>query len=1062
MQQGILFHTLLAPNSGAYMPQVCLTLAGYLDTSLLKQAWEQVLAEHQALRAAFHWENRDKPFQVVYRQVNMPWEYKDWRKFSSDEQQTLLENFLEAERKQGFDLKKPPLMRLNLLQLAEEKYQLVWTQHHLILDGWSSGLIIKEVFERYNALHQGQDLSLPVSRPYGDYIAWLKQQDLSTAKKFWQNWLKGFTAPTSLRVERNLSDKDRENKQEEQQRLLAKNTTSALQFLAQQHQLTLNTLVQGAFALLLSRYSDEEDIVFGATCSDRPPTLAGVESMIGLFINTLPVRVHVPRQGFLIPWLQNLQAQQAEVLQYEYSPLLNIQEWSDIPARLPLFETILVFENYPVDISFAKQERDLRIHEVRSVEWTSFPLTVLVGVGSQLSLKIKYNSDRFDAATIARMLGHFQTLLEGIVANPQQRLGELPLLAQTEQRQLLVEWNDTQTDYPQNQGIHELFEAQVEKTPDAVAVIFEDRQLTYRELNARANQLAFYLQALGIKTEVLVGICLERSLEMVIGILGILKAGGAYVPIDPTYPQERLAFMLADTEVPVLLTQERIRETLPVHQAKVIYLDKDWEKIAQQAQANPVSQITSNNSVYVIYTSGSTGTPKGVINTHRGLCNRLFWMQEAYQLTATDRVLQKTPFSFDVSVWEFLWTLLNGASLVVARPGGHQDSAYLVKLIASQQITTLHFVPSMLQVFLEEPGLEKCKCLKRVISSGEVLPIEIQKRFFERFDAELYNLYGPTEAAIDVTYWTCQRAQDKEHPSSQIVPIGRPIANTQIYLLDSHEQLVPIGVPGEIHIGGEGLARGYLNRPELTAEKFIPNSFINSKFNQLYKTGDLACFLPDGNIEFLGRLDYQIKMRGFRIELGEIEAVLSKHPDVLACAVVARENYPMNKHLVAYIQAQRQDAITNELSCFLEEKLPKYMIPEVFVILDKFPLTPNGKLDRKALPAPNGSRINSEESFVAPHNSAEEKIAAIWMDILKVERVGVYDNFFKLGGNSLLAIRVNSRLRQTFELDLPLRTLFEKPTIAGLAERILTMHMIMQQLSSPSLNKEGIRKEIEI
>jgi amino acid adenylation domain-containing protein len=1062
MQQGILFHTLLSPDSGEYIPQVCLTLTGLLNIEQFKQAWEYVIARHQSLRASFHWERREQPFQVIYRQVNLPWQQQDWRNLSPDEQQNLLKNLLKSDRQQTFNLKKPPLIRLNLIQLTDQTYKLIWTQHHLILDGWSAGLVIKEVLEIYRSLSEGKPFSLPKIRPYGEYIAWLYKQDLSTAHQFWKEQLKGFTTPTSLRIEQNLNSISHTNQPEEQQVKLSQTTTSTLQLFAQKHQLTINTIIQGAFAILLSRYSGEQDILFGATSSGRPVALTGVESMVGLFINTLPVRIKVPGQAVLISWLKQLQNQQSEALQYEYTSLLEIQKLSDIAAGLPLFKTLLVFENYPIDKTLTQQKTSLKIQEVDSVEWTNFPLTILVGLGSELSIQLKYSAHLFEPTTIARFLEHFCILLEQIIANPQQRLGELNFLTPTEQKQLFLDWNNTLIDYPTTLTIPELFQTQVEQTPDAIALVFEDQSLTYQTLNSQANKLAHYLQKRGITSESLVGVCVERSPEMLIAILAIIKAGGAYVPLDPSYPQERLEFVLKDACVSTLLIQENLLEKISNTQANIIVLDDKLKaKIAQHSSSNPRNTITNQNGIYVIYTSGSTGKPKGVINTHQGLCNRLFWMQNTYQLMTGDRILQKTPFSFDVSVWEFFWPLLNGACLVMAKPEGHKDSYYLVKSIINQQITTLHFVPSMLQVFLEEKNLKQCKSIKQVFCSGEALSIELQNQFFEQFEAKLHNLYGPTEAAIDVTAWTCI-------PDSNLstVPIGYPIANTQIYVLDSHLQPVPVGVPGELHIGGIGLARGYYNRPELTAEKFIPNPFnYQQKSDRLYKTGDLVRDLSDGKLEYLGRLDYQVKIRGQRIELGEIEAVLQQHPDIKSCRVIAQNNRLNDQSIVAYIilpeKPSQPENLHQKLQKFLAEKLPEYMIPSHFITLDEFPLTPSGKLDQQSLPKTENP--NQKISvYVPPQNTIEEKIVTIWQDVLKIEKIGIHDNFFELGGHSLLATRINSRLRETFEMDIPLRTLFEKPTVSSLAQRISTMQMTIQQFSQPSTVQEGTRKELEI
>ncbi len=658
------------------------------------------------------------------------------------------------------------------------------------------------------------------------------------------------------------------------------------------------------------------------------------------------------------------------------------------------------------------------------------------------SVSVTFPKDAFSADFVQRMLAHFRQIIETVTVNSDCKLSEIDILTTEERNQLIRKWNNTEIQYSQK-CIHQLFEEQVERSPDAIAVVFDNQQLTYRHLNERANQLAHYLQKLGVKPELLVGICIERSLEMIVGLLGILKAGGAYVPLDPSYPKERLSYMLEDTGVKVLLTQRSLTELLPENQAIVVSLDGDWQVIAQENQNNLNSGVKGENLAYVIYTSGSTGKPKGAMNTHKGISNRLVWMQNTYQLTSSDRILQKTPFSFDVSVWEFFWPLLAGATLVVVKPQGHKDNAYLIKLIQQQQITTIHFVPSMLRVFLQEPSLENCSCLKRVICSGEALPYELTQRFFGRLNCELHNLYGPTEAAIDVTFWHCL-----PQIQQQIVPIGRPIANTQIYILDQYLQPVPVGIAGELHIGGVGLARGYLNRPELTSHKFISHSFGDGK---LYKTGDLARYLPDGNIEFLGRIDHQVKIRGFRIELGEIETVLSHHPAVEQAIVIAHEDETGHKSLIAYIvgNSQPSDAVEHNqevnlfdeqiLQSYLESRLPEYMMPNAFVMLDAIPLTANGKIDRRALPSLEQIRIELANTYVAPCTPIEEILAVIWAEVLGIEQVGIHDNFFELGGDSIRGIQVIAKAKQIgFDFSLP--QLLQYQTIqelAGLVSREL-------------------------
>jgi amino acid adenylation domain-containing protein len=633
-----------------------------------------------------------------------------------------------------------------------------------------------------------------------------------------------------------------------------------------------------------------------------------------------------------------------------------------------------------------------------------------------------------------------ESLVEALEQEPSRSLRTLEVMPENERQQVLYEWNATETEYPRERCVHELIEEQVEKIPEAVAVVFEDEVLSYGDLNRRANQLAHYLRGLGVGPDVRVGICLERGLEMMVGLLGVLKAGGAYVPLDPAYPQERLQYMLADSAPAVLLTQAGLQELFSgVGQGlPVVDLDFSAPPWRDQPATNPDHVwvgLKPDHSAYVIYTSGSTGQPKGVMNTHKGILNRLQWMQEAYDLTPDDKVIQKTPFSFDVSVWEFFWPLMNGATLVLARPEGHKDPTYLIDVINSQQVTTLHFVPSMLQIFLEEEGSESCRSIKRVICSGEALPLALQQHFFSSSKAELHNLYGPTEASVDVTFWRCAPAKELE-----TVPIGRPIANMQIFLLDQHMMTVPIGVAGELHIGGVGLARGYLGRAELTAQQFVSNPFAKEHGARMYRTGDLARWLADGTVEFLGRVDHQVKVRGYRIELGEIEARLVEHEAVREAVVMAREESAGDKRLVAYYTSVSGAIGTEELRRHLSALLPEYMVPAAYVHLEQLPLTPNGKLDRKALPAPDGEAY-AVRGYEEPVGEIETAIASIWMELLKLERVGRYDNFFELGGHSLLAVRLISRLRKNLKIEVMMADLFAHPSLAALAERIINLQL---------------------
>jgi amino acid adenylation domain-containing protein len=1107
LQQGMLFHALYDPASGAYHQQLVCTLEGILDLPAFKGAWRQVVERHAVLRTFFTWQRRDRPLQVVRQRVELPWQQQDWRELAVVEQKERLEQFLQADRELGFDLSTAPLLRLALFQIDAERFYFVWSHHHLLLDGWSLPIVLRDVFACYEAFGQGRPIQLAQPRAYRDYILWLQRQDLAQAERFWRETLRGFAAPTPLRVERRTADGSlaRPESPHKQYGRLSSETTERLRSLAREHQLTLNTLVQGAWALLLSRYSGEPEVVYGTTVSGRPVSLPGVEGMVGLFINTLPVRVRVapraPRTS-LLGWLKQLQAQQAEIRQYEYAPLAEVQRWSDVPGGTPLFEHILVFENYPLDASLRQGVGNLRIGEIRFVEKTNYPLSAAAAEAETgLALRMSYDGSRFDASTIARMLSHWQNLLEGIVTRPEQRLSDFSPLAQAERRQLLVAWNDTGAAYPADRCVHQLFEVQVEQSPDAVAVVFpstsfaqhpgpsgrvqrapapaertghrEDQHLTYRELNRRANQLAHHLQARGVGPEVLVGLCVERSLEMVVGVLGILKASGAYVPLDPAYPQQRLAFMLADAQAPVLLTQERLIERFAPRQVSLLCLDADWAQIARAGVQNPHHDVTPENPAYVIYTSGSTGQPKGVVVQHRSVMNLAQGLRRlvyAHHSETQLRISLNGSLAFDTSVKQLV-QLVYGHTLCILSRETRFDRDALLSYLRNVRLDIFDCTPSQLRLFVRNGQLiELNPAPAGVLVGGEAIETSLWEALVQNEAMSFYNLYGPTECTVDAT--VCRVQLPLSSPS-----IGRPIANTQVYILDPHLRPLPVGVPGELCIGGTGLARGYRGRPGLTAEKFIPCppwEEGEGKGARLYRTGDLARFLPDGNIEFLGRMDYQIKLRGFRIELGEIEAVLNAHPLVQETALLVRQDTPGDpsslltdpagstgrpgERLVAYVvptavttDSSTPTTLIAELRAHLKQRLPDYMLPAAFVALDALPLTPNGKVDRRALPAPERDQIGRRAAFESPRTPTEEMLVGIWAQVLGVEQVSVHDSFFELGGHSLLATQVISRVRQAFQVELPLRALFEAPTAALLAGRIETLRRETCGLLAPPI-----------
>jgi amino acid adenylation domain-containing protein/non-ribosomal peptide synthase protein (TIGR01720 family) len=1036
MQQGMLFHSLFEPGEGVYIAQFVFELQESVDVAVLRGVWEELLRRHAALRTAFFWEDLSDPLQSIVRTVELPWSEEDWSALPEPQRIEKLGEYLAADRARGFSLSHAPLLRLARLRTGEAGSWLVLSLHQILLDGWSLPLLFEDLFSLYGAAIRGENVRLEDRQPYRRYIEWLRDQDLAASEEYWRDALRGFASPTPLGLDSpdpgTVAEIQREAQREAQgeaQIRLPREATERLLAFARGRQLTYNILLQGAWSLLLSRYSGEEDVVFGAVVSGRPAELSGVESMIGLFINTLPVRARISPLEPCSSWLDGLQRQQIEMHRYEHTPLVDVQRWSEVPAGQPLFSSLLIFQNYPLDRELGQQTGHLGIRKLRSADQTNYPLTLIVQPGAELHVTALYARRRLHGSAVQRMLEHLRAILEGLATTV--RLSDLPLLSAAERHQLLLEWNDTRTADADDVPLHELFRIQAAKTPDAVAVTSAGERLTYRELDHHSNLLAAHLLRTGVEPGEPVGICLERSLEMMVGLLGILKAGGAYLPLDPEYPALRLLSLIRNAGIRIAVASGRPADHPALRDLRVIRIDSDWPVIARgSVEALPIG-VSPESPAYVIYTSGSTGEPKGAINSHRAVCNRIRWMQETYRLTEADRVLQKTPYSFDVSVWELFWPLVTGARLAMARPGGHRDTTYLRETIRDLGITTLHFVPSMLQAFLEEPELEECVSLKRVLCSGEALGPDLAARFSRQLGAELHNLYGPTEAAVDVTFWACARGDVPRN-----IPIGRPIANAHIHLLDRWLRPVPCGIPGELYIGGRPVGRGYLGNPALTAERFVPDLFSEEPGARLYRTGDLVRRTSDGALEFLGRLDHQVKIRGFRIELGEIEAALGLHPGVREAAVVTREERPGRNVLIAYFVSSGSPAPTVPmLRGFLEERLPAQMVPALYVEMTALPLSPNGKLDRRALPAPAADTASSRETYAEARTAAEVSLAAIWAEVLGVERVGIHDNFFELGGDSILSILVITRAARA-GLKLTPKRLFERPTIAQLAAEV--------------------------
>ncbi|WP_321473485.1 non-ribosomal peptide synthetase [uncultured Paludibaculum sp.] len=1053
LQQGLLFHALFdSDGPDVYTVQIVFQLEGRLSEDNLRAAIDTLVRRHANLRASFRHEALSQPVQVIARRIAVPWKRIDLSGLPAEEAGRRLSEFLAQDRRRRFVVSKPPLMRFTLIRLTPEKHSLAFTHHHILIDGWSTPILMRELLTLY--ARKGDDAGLPRPVPYRDYLAWLSRQDQAAARAAWTAALRGVEEPTRLAPAANGAIRSFPERVTID---LPPTLTAALTRQARAHGLTLNTLVQGAWGVLLGRLTGRDDVVFGVTVAGRPPEIRGIESMIGLFINTLPLRVRWSSSDRLSDLFARVQDAQTVLLSYQYASLSDVQRTAGVGE---LFDTLVIFENYLVEGSGSRAacNNDLQVRSFGESDATHYPLTLLAAPGKRLHLRLVYRPDVFNAPEVRQILTYLVRLLESIAVGLDRPVASLSLLSDAERSETLEAWNATgralePTVWP------ELFERQVEQTPDAVALVFEDTRLTYSELNEQANRIAHLLLAKGIGPEDIVAVALPRSVELVECLLGILKAGAAYLPLDRDYPGERLRLMLEDACPAAVLANSDITAHLPRNvgrlvldhpeiidalpysanrqvprsTALVILEHPDTVSVLADCPTHNPSDLDRRAALrpehpaYVIYTSGSTGQPKGVVVHHAGLVNRLKWMQNEYGLTAVDRVLQKTPSGFDVSVWEFFWPLSVGAALVVAKPGGHRDPAYLIDLIDRENVTTIHFVPSMLRVFLQETAPKTCESLRRVICSGEALPGDVQAEFFGKLTSDLHNLYGPTEATVDVTYWACRRED-----GATSVPIGRPIWNTQVYVLDGNLQPAPVGVAGELYLAGVGLARGYLKRPGLTTERFVANPY-GGPGARMYRTGDLVRWRADGALEYLGRTDHQVKIRGFRVELGEIEAELLKQPGVRQAAVIAREDEPGQKRLAAYVvPGDGYNLESVSLRQALSATLPDFMVPSAFVPMETLPLTPNGKLDRKILPIPEltGAELR------APRNPEEEILCTIFAEILGLPGVGMDDHFFDLGGDSLLGARLTGRIRATLNVSLSVRDLFESPTVAQLAERL--------------------------
>lgn len=1030
----------------AYNESQTLRLIGTLEIEVLQAAFQGLVQRHESLRMTV---SPDGTELCISAEQTLDIPLVDLAELDQEERQVRLEMLIRNEVKQPFDLEHGPLFRVKIVRLQSQEHWILMTAHHIICDGWSWGVLMPDLGTLYSALLEGETPDLESPNCFSTYAIDVEasagsDEETIATENFWLNQFAQSVPVLDFPTDRprpafRSFDAAREDWH------LDSTLVASLKQVGTRMGCSFMTTMLSAFEVFLYRLTGQEDLVVGVPAAGQ--AASGNYSLVGHCVNLLPLRTTVTASQ---PFSHYLKQRQSSVLdayehqQFTFGKLVQKLSIPRDPSRIPLVSILfnidqalqgdkLPFEGLQTEFFSnprAFENFELFINAVESLDG--------------LILECQYNTNLFNQEAIRTRLAEFETLLAGIAANPDQSIAKLPLLTVNEQ-QRLTQQNQTTVDFPEHLCIHQLFEEQVKRSPDAVAVVFENERLTYQELDVRANQLAYDLQSLGVKPEVTVGICVDRSLDMMIGVLGILKAGGAYVPLDPSYPRERLDFLMQDAQVAVLLTQGKVKINLPETKAQLVELDQDWAIIRETSHSNdgfqpPISGVTSENLAYIIYTSGSTGKPKGVQIPHRNAVNLLCAVQEKPGLTAQDTLLSVTTLSFDIAVAELFLPLSVGARLVLVSRQVASDGSQLMNLINKEGATYLQATPATWRLLLAAGWTGNPRMT--IVSTGEALPRELANQLLDK-GASLWNLYGPTETTIWSTGYQIESGDDA-------ITIGYPLPNTQVYILDANLQPVPPGIAGELHIGGAGLARGYLNRPELTSEKFISNPLGSDPNSRLYKTGDLARFLPNGQIECLGRIDYQVKIRGFRIELGEVEAALSEHPSVRECVVVAWKNEASDERLVAYIVNRRGDegATVGELRTFLKRKVPDFMVPSNFVLMETLPLTPNGKVDRKALPQPDVARSSAE--YMAPRTEAEQDMVDIWAQILKLEKVGIHDNFFELGGHSLLAAQLLARIRQKFVVNLQLRMLFEAPTIAELAERLETIRWAAQGLQSAS------------
>lgn len=1050
LQQGMVYHSLMAPGSGAYIQQFVGHLRENLNVSRFKDAWQRTVAHYPVLKTRLRQDTTGEFFQDLAEDSALEWVEQDWSRHNCNEREDRWLKYLAEDRLRGFDLFEAPLMRMSVIRLSHGKYRFLWTNHHVILDGRSRALVLKDLFGFYDAITECWDYSAGESPAFGDFVRCLMRQDREQARKFWRESLRGFKAATQV-VVASTSANTEANKEERGSLdvLLTAEATRKLASFAAANEVTVGTLLHASWAALLARYSDEEDVVFGATRACRHVPVKGVESMVGLLINTVPLRVQVAHDTPIREWLKAIRNRWVAMRPYENTALADIQAWCEFGPQKPLFESILVFEKASFSESMHTQGGSWERRKFEVFEKGTHPLLARGYGRSRLMLQLAFDRSRYDDESAARMLEHWRTLLLCIPKKSDGRISDLSLLTDAEQKTILVDWNNTGHKYPKHLCLHQLFEAQVAKTPDSTAIFFENETLSFSELNIRANRLAHHIGRFGVGPDTLVGICLNRTPSLVVAVLAVLKAGGAYVPLDASYPKAQLYHMLSASGASVLVTQRNLLESLPEHGLKTICVDAVKEDIMHESGSNPKSAVTPGNLAYAIHTSGSTGLPKLIGVEHKSAVNAIFHTTNAV-FTAAE--LSVVPFadsiSFDVSVYRIFSPLSVGGGIVLLK--SLFDLPYCRW---ADSITVIGCAPSVLKSFIKDSPLPESV---KAVSVGAEVPGDDLLQQLARYPQvdRVINFYGPTETTIYCTYSVLfKRGDAPVEPPRQPQAfktlknniIGNPIWNVRVYILDSHLAPVPLGVAGELCVGGDCLARGYLSQPELTAEKFVADPYNKDACARLYRTGDFARYLPNGNIEFLGRADNQVKIRGLRIESEGVAAVLNRNPTVQECIVRATEDTSGEKQLAAYVvtavmpvgAAGSVQPSAASLRDYLEEKLPRHMIPAAFVFLDELPRNSTGKVDFNRLPKPTFDSKRPQRSFEPPRTELERILAQIWTEVLSLETVGIHDAFYELGGDSLSATRIVARVNRTLGIELPIRAILDAPTVAKCALAVL-------------------------